>query len=281
MMVAAAASASVVFGQDLPAELRPQLQKILGETGEYCERLKGMALDFFCQEKISEIVREFEKRVGRRAVSEDISDTRIFEDLRIRKTTRNSYLYDYQLVKKGGEYREQRNLLEENGRPRDEKNVLLKTMRFTAEYLVFGPVGFLSRYWQNQFNYSIEGTDRVEGRDTFVISAQPKEIRDDNYYRGRIWVDEKDSSILRIEWEPLAPEATTDKLASLIGNLKRKIIVTGDYALEKNGVRFPSRMTAREIYTTGEGKEHMKYEASYVYSGYKFFTVETEVTIKK
>jgi len=276
-----ATSARVSAGQEIFSPTPAQLRKILADSAAYCERLKSMALDFVCREKIDEVSYEFDKRLGRVAVSGDIDDTRLIEDLKVRKTVRNAYLYDYQMIKKAGEYREQRDLLEENGRPSAEKNVRLKTMRVTTEFLVFGPVGFLGPYWQNHFVYAITGRDNLGGRETIVITASPSEVREENYYKARIWVDEKDLTILRVEWEPLSLEATTDKIVSLIGSLKRKITATADYNVVKNGVRFPSFQTVREVYTTAEGKEHIKYEARYSYLDYKFFTVETEVIIKK
>jgi len=265
--------------EGVPANIE-RLRRVLAETSAYCEKLKSMALDFVCQEKVTEVSNDFVKRVGRKSISGDINETQLVEDLRIRKTLRNDFVYDYQLIKKSGVFREQRNLIEENGRKRDVKNASLKDERIKAEMLVFGPVGFLSQYWQEHFVFAIAGEDRIGGQSALILTASPASVREDNYYEGRIWIAAEDSSILRIDWTALAPEASKDKVASLIGDLKRSVTMTAEYGIVKNGVRFPSRRIAKETFTTPEGKEHLKYESKCSYLNYKFFTVETEVSIK-
>jgi hypothetical protein len=110
-----------------------------------------------------------------------------------------------------------------------------------------------------------------------VIRAVPREIREENYCFGRIWLDESDSSILQIEWEPQSIANLKETVESSIGVLKRTIIWTVAYGIVKNGVRFPTAQSIKEIFITKNGKEHVKYEAAYIYDKYKFFTVKTEV----
>ncbi len=267
-----------LYGQEFKESVRQgQLAKILEATGDYCERLKNLALYFVCQENINEKTYEFRKTFVLRRLA---GDFRSVEDLKVDKTEKTSYVYDYQMIKKGQELKEKRILLEENGRKRNEEDVELKTLRMSAKYLVFGPVGFLSKSWQPHFQYEILGIETVDGHPAIVIKASPNEVTAENYCFGRIWIDERDSSILRIEWEPESIANYKETVASPIGDLKRKIAWTVMYGIVKNGIRFPSAQSIREVFTTMSGKEHIKYEAEYVYNRYKFFTVETDVQIK-
>ena len=257
----------------------PELEKILKETGEYCEKLKNMALDFVCQEKINEKTSDFGKTIvfkpGNRR-----RNSSFFEDLKIIKSKKNSYVYDYQMIKKGDDFKEKRDFLEENRKKRKEKNVGLKTLRMSSKFLVFGPVGFLSKTWQPYFVYEIIGYETTGQKKAVVLKASPKEFTEENDCFGKIWIDETDSSILQIKWEPISIKNFEEKVESSIGELRREISWTVSYDVVKNGIRFPSAQSIKETYITKQGREHIKYEAEYKYENYKFFTVETEVIFK-
>lgn len=255
------------------------LEKILEETGEYCEKLKNMALDFVCQENIMEKTSEFGKRIVL-TPGDRLRNSSSFEDLKIIKTKKNSYIYDYQMIKKGDDFKEKRDLLQENGKKRNEKNVELKTLRMSSKFLVFGPVGFLSQSWQPNFVYEIIASEKIGQMKAVVLKASPKEFIEENYSFGKIWVDEADSSILQIEWEPISIKNFEEKVESPIGELRRKVSWIVSYDVVKNGIRFPGAQTIKETFITKQGKEHIKYEAQYKYENYKFFTVETEVKFK-
>jgi hypothetical protein len=55
-----------------------------------------------------------------------------------------------------------------------------------------------------------------------------------------------------------------------------RIVLTSDYGIEKNGIRFPSRYTVQETYARGV-RRFQRSETTVVYDQYKFFTVETIV----
>ncbi len=254
-----------------------KLKEILEKTADYCERLKKMALHFVCHENIEENIYTY-KAVETVPADQLRSATALGRvSLRLKKKKSNSYVYDYQMIKKGAKREEKRILLKENKKEKHEENAELKMQRFMAKYLVYGPIGFLSRSWQSQFNYEIVGTEDIEGRKTLIISAIPKEEREENYYSGKIWVEENDFSILKIEWDPKYIKGYEEEVSSMAGTLKRTLNWAVYYEVEKNGVRFPSRQLIEEIYEAIEDKPHPKYTVSIVYDNYKFFTVEVEV----
>jgi hypothetical protein len=257
-----------------------RLPDIMRTAADYCERLKNMALYFVCHETIREKTYEFGKTILFKLSTDKQRRLLTLEDLKTSKTRKSSYLYDYQMVKKGDRFEEKRDLLEKNGKKRHDKNVQPETLRMAAKYIVFGPVGFLSKAWQPHFHYEIVGTDILGEKKAVVIRAIPRDVMEENYCFGRIWIDEADSSILQIEWEPGSIAGLKDTVASPIGELKRRVTWTVTYDVVKNGVRFPGSQLIKETYITKNGKEHTKYEAGYVYDSYKFFTVETEVSVR-
>jgi hypothetical protein len=145
--------------------------------------------------------------------------------------------------------------------------------------VLFRSVGFLSRTWQPFFKYEILGTEK-EGKSTaWVIKAEPIASREENYYAGRIWIDQADFSILKIEWAPLVqPERAPE--AQFLEAVDRKWTWSVAYDVVKNGIRFPGRQTIQEEYISTNGKSHSKYLAEYRFDRFKFFMVESTVTIK-
>ena len=281
------ASAFLFAGQPGAAQENPQpvdqsrLPSILEKTAEYCKRLMGMALNFVCLETIKETDFNLREKAAAKLYPQSTATSiKAGGDLASTSSKRNVYKYDYQMIKMGEDFKEKRTLLEENGNKKKQENVDLKTMRMSAKFLVFGPVGFLSRSWQADFNYEIIGTDKVGEKPALVVRASPKEPREENNNFGKIWIDEKDSSILRIEWEPQSLPDFQPVVPSGIGELKRKASWVVTYDVVKNGVRFPGQQTIRETFFTPVGRTHTKYLADYTYSKYRFFTVETEVKIK-
>ncbi len=265
--------------QKSTAEINQEkLKNILKKTSEYCDKLKKMALYFVCHENIEEKIYFYTKT--RSIVSEDYAaSTPIAKvNLKQKRMKRRTYIYDYQMVKKADKQKEKRVLLKENRKEKHVENAKLKIQGYTSKFLVYGPVGFLSYYWQNHFTYEIIGNDEINGIKTIVISASPMQPREENYYFGKIWVNENDFSILKIEWDARSLEGYKKKVSSgVTKNLSWEVF----FEVEKNGVRFPSRQIIKDIYLTEAGKQHPRYLTTFVYDNYKFFTVETEVKFDK
>jgi RNA polymerase sigma factor (sigma-70 family) len=230
---------------------------------------------------------EFEEKIyrpggGTIAGSADANQISIYRDeRRPRLTEKNSYLYDYQLIKKGEKIEESRTLLEEDGEKRNEKNAPLKTKRFQSEKSVFGPAGLLSRKWQASYDYKIAKDETSKGRETFVMEARPKIKTEEKPSYNKIWIDKKDFSILRIriEQESLAGYDDFEKEAKKI-KVKPILTIIHDYEVEKNGLMFPSKTTFREEYTGRGIDRSRRSELSITYGKYRFFIVETEVKYK-
>ena len=277
------------YSRDGQMDSPGQLQKVLQETQRYCEKVKNIALYYVCEERIMD--KEYVLRKRRGTASGLLREKRFFDVLRVK---RSSYVYDYQLIHKDDEIKEQRILIEKNKKKRNEKDVeLSEYMKYSSQYLIYGPVGFLSGYWQNYFDYEIVGTETIKGEPTILIKAVPTQERDENYNIGRIWINDK-SQIVRLEWEPVSIQnyqgESLQMQRSRVGpnyrpgtiEFDKKVVWTVEYEVEKNGVRFPSRQTIREKYvfhSANQGTEYetVKQEIVFDYIDYKFFVVDTEV----
>jgi hypothetical protein len=255
------------------------LTTILDKSGEYCRKLADSALYFVCQERISEEIYEFRGGGGGIAISADggVSTTYFARPSR-RKTTKNSYIYDYQLMKKEERVDETRALVEENGKKKDVKDEPLKTQRFVSRKAVFGPVGFLGREWREVYNYKLIKQEKVEGREAYVIEAKPKVPVEGKPNYGKLWVDKMDFSVLKIEVEDqsLAGFEKVLEQAKSRG-VKPAFNTIHEYGIVKNGLRFPSRTVFIEKYEGDSAVGFTQSKTEISYENYKFFTVETQV----
>ena len=255
------------------------LTTILEKSAEYCRKLADSALYFVCQEKIHEEIYDFGGGGGAIAIStggEGVT-TYVGRPSR-RKTTKNSFIYDYQLIKKEERVDETRALVEENGKKKDLKDEPLKTQRFISRKAVFGPVGFLGREWREVYDYKLVKQDKAEGRDAYVIEVKPKVPVEGKPNYGKLWVDKMDFSILKIEVEDQSLSGF-DKLLEQAKSrgVKPAFNTVHEFGVVKNGLRFPSRTVFIEKYEGDSAVGFTQSKTEISYENYKFFTVETRV----
>lgn len=257
-------------------EWRPLLKK----TAEYCRRLERAALDFICLERISETV-DFSKDVSLQEARSKRSggDTLPGRGVRIpRQKIMNSYVYDYQLVRKGGEAEERRILIEENGEKGSVKDAPLKTLNFVYRNALFGPLGVLGEAAQPLFEYGLAGEETIDGRRAFVVEARPKPGAAAEYLYGKAWIRADDAAILKIQWNPEGvgrQELFRDRAERY--KAAAELTMVSDFTVEKNGIRFPSRFRIEEAYVGPEGKRFVRSETTVVYDDFSFFVVEVDV----
>lgn len=262
--------------KELPAPM--SMTEILNGAGNYCEKVKEMALQYICLEKIIDIENFFGSESRASGL---VRENTIFNTRRTRKQT---YTFDYQLIKNADELSEQRIMLQKNGRERYRLNCNLDQLKYSSQYLIYGPVGFLSWYWQSRFNYSFVGQSVINGEPAVIIEAIPNEIRLDNTNSGRIWINKK-YQIVRVELEPSCIQNYEDEsLETRMGQFKKTVLWIIDYSVEKNGVLFPSQQLIQEIFiqeSDGAVRKAVKRETLFIYDEYKYFNVETNVNWKK
>lgn len=258
-----------------PGSSESELRTILDRAAEYCDKLNRSVLNFVCRERIKEWFR---------AESPPGSFSHGIRIVFVGSRETFQYVYDYQLIRdREGSIRETRTLLKENGKGVQVSDAPLKTHSFWHAKVVMGPLGLLSREGQADHDYRILREEKVGGEPAWVVEAVPKPgVRLEHLF-GTIWLKKKDAGILKIEWNPSSIQnyGGVEETARRLG-LTPSLLVTSEYAFEKNGIRFPSRYTLREIYRRGKsGTRYQRSETDVIYDEYKFFTVETEVEFGK
>ncbi len=253
-----------------------EVEKVLKECADYCEKLSHLVLYFVCREEITERIDHSEPK----AIGQFSSD----DPKRIQKKTqfplfeKSVYIYDYQLIRRDNKTREKRILLEENGQEKNEQNAPLKTRRFKHIYMVFGPIGLLSKNNQQFYDYKIVEETKFNGEEVFIIEAAPKSNAKPDKLFGKIWIRRSDFSVLKIAWNQtsVGNYKEIEKIASQLNAIPQITFIT-EYDFEKNKIRFPSKYSIEEEYIKPEGGRYKKSEIIVLYKDYKFFTVETEV----
>jgi hypothetical protein len=251
-----------------------KLEEILAKTKTYCHRLENAAIDFVCVEAVSEIIDNSKDMIELRP---DLVDWRFFRYLS-KVIEKNSYVFDYQFIRRGTEKIEKRILIEENGKKIRKENAVPMTSVLRVRNVLFGPVGLLGPARQYRYEFRIVGEGSFNGQKSDILETIPRFTVDQSHCFGRIWVGEGDSSVLKIEWDPKSIgnyyiiEATAKRY-----NAEPRFTSISEYGLEKNGIRFPTRDMTEEAYIMANGKKFVRATTTVLYKSYKFFTVETDV----
>jgi hypothetical protein len=278
----------------IPQKVDPfQLALILKSARQYCQRLEKAALDFVCQEEVSEFIdltRYNEPNLVTRVPSvSSVSggwDSKHRAELRFDPPatgkTENTYLFDYQFVRKAGEVKENRALLEKNGKKAGQKDAPPKTEAFQFADILLAPVRLLDERFGDYYDYRLLREDELNGVKAWVLDVVPRLSVVDVYLGGKIWLAQEDSSVLRIDWDP----STFGKYESILLRAKKyesqpEVASYTEFGFEKNGLRFPSLDLTEEAYVGQDGKKFVRAVTKIVYKDYKFFTVETETDFQK
>jgi hypothetical protein len=252
-----------------PTTSPADLGLLLEGAAAYCDRLSRSVLDFVCRERIEEWSYPDASLISRMPK---------WNFVYAGQRESHAYQYDYQLVRdRTGSIRESRILLREGKRDMHVPDASLKTRYFWHADIVMGPLGLLSRERQADHDYRIV-REGQEGRERIVvIEAVPKPGVAAGHLVGTIWLRQKDAGILKIEWDP----SSIDNYAGVKETAERfrmtpRIVLSSEYGIEKNGIRFPSRYVVDETYVRG-GRHFQRSQTQVIYDQYRFFTVETEV----
>jgi tetratricopeptide (TPR) repeat protein len=246
-----------------------RLQRLLEKASAYCERLYNNFFHFFCQEVITEYnnqPRVITLQPGRKKVL----------------TTTFKYIYEYQLIRENKEAKEWRTLLEMNGIKENIKNAQLMT-RHQYEKLIFGPIAFLSKFWQHYYDYKILREDNLKGERVVVIEAIPKAAKQLNPLVGNIWVKEDENGgfdILKLEWNPKTMLENFEDVLKREKRLNAKLSYTffAEFDIKCEGFRLPSRYFIEEAYIREKDKKksvHARTEV--IFKEHRYFKVSTEV----
>ena len=255
--------------------LSGELEPILASAADYCRKLSAAALDFTCEERIAEEVYEYVNTYERN------SDFFAMTALK-RLTKKNNLLYDFQMVQTAEGIRENRTLLEDNGKKTRQPNAPLLTKRFYSYRSLFGPVALFSLERQPLYDYRIVGQDKVRGEKAWVVEAKPRSGSPADVFRGKAWMAQGTGRIVKIEVdsESLVGFEKLQKAYDLSWQ-QPLLTTTHFYEFEKNGILFPSRTVFKESFVVkGSQKRVQQSKTEILFGNYRFFTVETETSIK-
>jgi hypothetical protein len=274
MALAVPGQAPAAAAQAAPVD--PRLARVLERTKAYCAKLERAALDFTCLEKIEERTYSMTEEAPDVSIPQPGGMSYAYKSVK-RPYYANTYVYDYQFIRKGPDKKESRILVEENGRKKKEREAVLTTMAVRVENALFGPIGLLGAAVQELHTYTIVGEEKDKGKTVLVIDAVSSVPLDRVHCTGRVWVREDDASILKIAWD----QASVGNFQLIRETARRmgaepKLTSMTEYGLEKGGLRFPSQDVTEEGYLK-HGLVQVRSLTMILYKDYKFFTVETEV----
>ena len=144
--------------------------------------------------------------------------------------------------------------------------------------MAFGPIDLLSRRGQFYHDYKIVKEEVLNQEQVAIIEATPNISFPQHSTFGKIWVRESDFVILKILWNEKSInnlQYAEERAAQL--KAKPQITLISEFDIEKNGIRFPSRVIFEEAYINRQGKKLVASEIAVTYKDYKFFTVEVDV----
>jgi hypothetical protein len=258
-----------------------QLPALLAKAAEYCRKLESSAFDFVCREEISESINPSLDAKPKTlppllAESSYLGPTLI---IGWTKKIKRTFIYDYQCVRAGRTIREMRTQLEENGKKKVVPNAELKTSVVVFGTALLGPVGLFGERFQPNYDFALAGEEKIGKTRVLVIDARPKPGAPPsrNLY-GKAWVDPATGDILRIEWsESRVGRFDVFEKRGQLFNRKPRLVIRSEFSAEKNGIRFPGRLSVEEAYLKESGKAFIRSKTEVVYKDLKFFTVEYEV----
>ena len=194
----------------------------------------------------------------------------------------NTYLFDYQFVRKAGKVGEKRALIEKNGKKADPKEPPPNTQAFQYSDILLAPVQLLDERFQEYYTYRLLREDVLNGEKAWVLEVAPRITSGTRYLGGTLWLKQTDSSVLRIEWDP-ATFGYYEKilLRAKTYRAKPQVVSYTEFGFEKNGLRFPSVDFTEEAYLADNNKVFIRAQTKVAYKNYKFFTVESETAIRK
>ncbi len=270
-----------------------QLQSILDSTSAYCEKLKAAAFHYSCTEKIVETIGT---SVQSKKINPDLTKflrqgkvTPYREAADNNRRARNEFISQYQAIQKDNQTREQRFLLEHNGKKVLKENANLNTMIYTQNSFL-APLFLFEKQNRDKFDYKILKKEKTMRRDAYVIELRLKNREEENAIFAQVWIDAADFSVLKFEAFPNSFQGY-DALVKTAGQNfgKVKIRDIHYFGFQRDGIRFPSSTKIKITYTEnkpviGKGPELKKealtkISASFSYEKYVFFDVTVEEPI--
>lgn len=272
----------IIESSDDPSD--KELKTVLDLCNKYCQKLSAYSLYYVCLEiinaKINAVADEF---IGTLSFSgAEYKDSQLFQ-LMLKDNKKNSYLYDYQLIRKNGSINEKRIPLGKTGRKVSEKSDSIDAKLSYHIQPIMVPERLLSHEQRPFYTYELIDDEEIQGKKAFVINIYPKLRRTGDIQHGKVWIDKENYQILKVEMETFYMEGYEEVYEECSKYfLTPHFTLTHHYEIEKNGIMFPSRSEIRIEYSgLLATKKGLKAELDVTYSSYRFFTVDVDHNLIK
>ena len=260
-------------GQSTPSpEEAALLESILESTKAYCRKLDNFAFEIACREVVTEDLAGKPKvRMVPQPGEPGMAPTMSVAN----SGTRNTYIYNYHLIREQRISRETRILVERNRRRLMASNVRPEALRFHFENMTFGPIDLFGVVGRLRHEYRVVGRETFKGEKAIIVEAVPNVQTIDDNPGAKVWVREGDSAVLKIEWDPATlSEYEEIKAAAAAMDETPVISLITEYGIEKDGFRFPNRFFIREAYLQAKTrKTEIASEVTVEYRDYKFIRI--------
>jgi len=257
------------------------LDALLAKAAAYCRRLEGSAFDLACREEISETVDPSLDAAAELPPSNPYRTTYSGPTITISKVKKikHRFVYDYQCVRTARVLREMRTQLEENGKRKVVSNAGLRTPVVDFAGALLSPIGLFGERSQPGYDFSVASEAKAGDTGVLVIDAKPKpEAPLTRYLYGKAWIDPATGVLLKIEWgERPAGRFEIFETRGRLYNREPRLVFSSEFGAEKNGIRFPSRLSFEESFLNDAGKVFVRSRSVAVYKDFKLLSVEVEL----
>jgi hypothetical protein len=269
-----------------------EMKRILQGAADYCDRLKKSAFHFYCREKILETRIPISDAEHIDPHIDEVSQKKMadmaLDQIRTKVYTNvKGYVFGYRLVKQGSRIKEERDWLSSTDNIKVEREQVVNPRIFFSEKAIFAPITLLDRSRQEFYDYRFIRVDNYNKRRAALIKAVPRKKNKTDSIYGTIWIDMEDFSVMKIEADPRSIRGY-EKLKQLAVKLRTRLHLSLESEFDEihDGIRFPTKVHMLEKYKGGRiianfrdqrGWERTRTE--FVYSDYRFFSVQTDVTV--
>ena len=158
-------------------------------------------------------------------------------------------------------------------------NAELRTSVVVCGTALLAPVGMFGERFQPGYDFTIAGHDRIGATPRRHRRRQAQARRAGHPEPLRQGLDRPSTGdILKIEWsEDRVGRFDIFEKRGQIYKRTPRLVIRSEFSAEKNGIRFPSRLSVEEAYLNDAGKAFVRSKTEVVYKDFKFFTVEVEV----
>jgi len=276
------------FSQSRAGAEKPfDLAAFLKTAADYCRRLESVALHFTCLEEIDEkvdLTRDLENPPAPTRTWTVDPGGKLASLVTIRSWApmrgKLSLVYDYQCIRAfNGAVRDTRTLIEQNGKKKHVPEAKMDMTTFELDRTMLGPIYIFAERFQGEYDFAVMGRDKFERKPVIIVEAKPKPDAPVSLNLfGKAWVDPATNEILKIEWdESRIGRYEIFRERGERYKLTPRITIRSEFSVEKNGLRFPTKMFLEEAYLNERGRKFIRSETTVEYTDFKFFTVEVEI----